>query len=92
MDPTGSQIFTRAAAGAWVENLSMLRPEPGSVKNTEVHRGSEPKPGPKSGSMRGHAAETLVGLAGTHRYARVQACVINQPSDKICFKNFRWLE
>ena len=29
-----------------------------------------------------NAAETLVGLAGTHRYSRVQACAINQPSDK----------
>jgi len=39
-----------------------------------------------------NAAETLVGLAGTHRYSRVQACAINQPSDKISFKKIRWLE
>ena len=39
-----------------------------------------------------NAAETLVGLAGTLRYLRVQACAINQPSDVISFKKFRWLE
>ena len=36
-----------------------------------------------------NAAEALVGLAGTHRYSHVQACAINQPSDKISFKKFQ---
>ena len=34
-------------------------------------------------------AETLVGLAGTHSYSRVQACAIYQPRDKISFKKFQ---
>ena len=39
-----------------------------------------------------NAAEALVGLAGTHRYSRVQACAINEPGDKISLKKFQWLE
>ena len=38
------------------------------------------------------AAETLVGLDGTHCYSRVQACAIYQLSDKINFKELQWLE
>ena len=39
-----------------------------------------------------NAAETLVGLAGTHRYSRVQAYAIYQLSDKISFNKFQWFE
>ena len=39
-----------------------------------------------------NAAETLVGLAGTHRYSCVQVCAIDQPSVKISFKKFQWLD
>ena len=39
-----------------------------------------------------NAAETLVGLAGTHRYSRVQYCAINRPSDNNSFKKFQWFE
>ena len=35
-----------------------------------------------------NAAETLVWLAGTQRYSRVQTCAIYQPSVKIIFEKF----
>ena len=39
-----------------------------------------------------NAAETLVWLTGIHCYSRVHACAIYQPSVKISFKKFQWLE
>ena len=39
-----------------------------------------------------NAAKTLVRLAGTHCYSRVQVYDIYQPSVKISFKKFQWLE
>ena len=37
-----------------------------------------------------NAAQTLLGLAGTHHYSRVEACAIKQPSDRTGFKKFKY--